>query len=228
MKRQNPETNMPFSRGDIRTDGWLFHAYKRNLKANGFFGELWHAPSTVKTSNEQARKTASDKRLGAERGGHLVRRQNPATLKPFVIGDRDDKGRYFVSYHNYSYDKVFFNEQWASEARWHRLHIANTVATARKRAIKKNVAFDIDANYAQSIYPKDGICPALGILMSWGSKYDRSTSPSLDRLLPDIGYIKGNVFWISSRANVIKNDASIDELQLVVAWLIKGTESNSS
>jgi hypothetical protein len=37
-------------------------------------------------------------------------------------------------------------------------------------------------------------------------------SPSLDRINNDLGYIKGNVRWISSRANSLKSDASDKEL----------------
>jgi hypothetical protein len=37
-------------------------------------------------------------------------------------------------------------------------------------------------------------------------------SPSLDRINNDLGYIKGNVRWISDRANSLKSDASDKEL----------------
>ena len=41
MKRLNPETNLPFKRGDIRADGRLFCGYKSKVKQNGFYGEDW-------------------------------------------------------------------------------------------------------------------------------------------------------------------------------------------
>lgn len=44
-------------------------------------------------------------------------------------------------------------------------------------------------------------------------------SAHLDRIIPELGYIKGNVQWISGRANRIKYDASLDELRAIVAWL---------
>ncbi len=43
--------------------------------------------------------------------------------------------------------------------------------------------------------------------------------PSLDRLDNTKGYIKGNVFVISYRANCIKNNATIEELFAIVRYI---------
>ena len=45
--------------------------------------------------------------------------------------------------------------------------------------------------------------------------------PSLDRIIPELGYVKGNVVFISMRANSIKQDATEQELYLVADWLYK-------
>jgi len=41
---------------------------------------------------------------------------------------------------------------------------------------------------------------------------DYNWTPSVDRINPHLGYVKGNVNIISNRANMIKNDASSEEL----------------
>lgn len=42
---------------------------------------------------------------------------------------------------------------------------------------------------------------------------------SLDRIVPSLGYVPGNVAVISHRANRIKSDATADELRAVADWL---------
>jgi hypothetical protein len=49
MKRLNPETNLPFKRGNLRYDGYIFWGYKNTIKtSNGFFKEEWCSPATYK------------------------------------------------------------------------------------------------------------------------------------------------------------------------------------
>lgn len=55
----------------------------------------------------------------------------------------------------------------------------------------------------------------LGLLLD-GSRRDRK--PSLDRVVPSLGYVKGNVRVISFRANRIKSDATADELRAVLSY----------
>ena len=82
---------------------------------------------------------------------------------------------------------------------------------AKQRAKDKNLYFNIDVS--DIILPEK--CPLLNIPLElhWGKTQDNSYS--LDRIDPKKGYVKGNVWVISRRANVIKNDASLEELQLI-------------
>ncbi len=48
---------------------------------------------------------------------------------------------------------------------------------------------------------------------------DLITWQSLIRLVPSKGYVKGNVRWISRRANRIKSDASIDEIKKILKYM---------
>lgn len=66
------------------------------------------------------------------------------------------------------------------------------------------------------------MCPLLGIPLlraSVGRKVHGS--PSLDRIDPSKGYIKGNVWVISTRANTLKNNATLEELATLVDNLRK-------
>lgn len=67
------------------------------------------------------------------------------------------------------------------------------------------------------------MCPVLGIPLIDGSKLIGCSRPDnlaeLDRLIPDKGYVKGNVHWISRRANRIKSDATVEELEKIISYM---------
>lgn len=86
---------------------------------------------------------------------------------------------------------------------------------AKRRAIKRGIPFTIVED--DVMVPE--FCPVLNIPIVIGVKVFGPGSPTLDRLCPDKGYEPGNVAVISFRANMIKNDASIKELEQVVAWM---------
>jgi hypothetical protein len=88
--------------------------------------------------------------------------------------------------------------------------------SARSRAAAKGLPFNITID--DFTIPET--CPALGIELTIGAgPAHRDSAPSLDRVVPSMGYVKGNVVVISSRANRIKNDASAYELRRLADFL---------
>ncbi len=83
---------------------------------------------------------------------------------------------------------------------------------AKKRSAKLGRMFNI--------LPEDVVvpthCPLLGIELQMGVGVHQPNSPSLDRIDSDKGYTKDNIWVISRRANVIKSNATIFELELIV------------
>lgn len=60
-------------------------------------------------------------------------------------------------------------------------------------------------------------CPLLGLeLLYTGGRGQTSENASLDRIDPTVGYVKGNVWIISYRANRLKNDATLEELEFML------------
>lgn len=89
---------------------------------------------------------------------------------------------------------------------------------ARARARKKGVPFALKLSDIE--VPTH--CPALGVPLVKGigrGPGPQPNSPTLDRIDPALGYIPGNVVVISHRANAIKSDATVDEIERVAAWL---------
>jgi hypothetical protein len=62
-------------------------------------------------------------------------------------------------------------------------------------------------------------CPVLGIVIDSAVKGKRTdNSPSIDRLVPELGYVKGNIHIMSWRANRIKNNGSLEDWKKLVEW----------
>lgn len=83
---------------------------------------------------------------------------------------------------------------------------------ARRRARELNIPFDI--KFTDIIIPE--YCPVLGFKLTTDN---RETNPSLDRILPELGYVVGNIQVISMRANRLKNDATIEELEKLILYM---------
>jgi hypothetical protein len=84
---------------------------------------------------------------------------------------------------------------------------------AKSRARQYGLLFNIDLN--DVIVPE--FCPVLGIKLSCDE--NKNTSPSLDRIIPELGYTKGNVQVISWRANWLKNNATLEEIRSLYLYL---------
>lgn len=99
------------------------------------------------------------------------------------------------------------------------------LSSSKRRAKNKQLPHNIDLDYLRSIAPT--YCPYLGIKLRWDLYTDSSysfcagrtgggrpypDSPSLDKIVPSRGYVKGNVVIVSHRANSIKSNASEMEL----------------
>lgn len=85
----------------------------------------------------------------------------------------------------------------------------------KRRAKLLNIEFSITEN--DIIVPK--ICPYLGIELTYDG--DRNTSPSVDKIDNSKGYVKGNIQVISTLANMMKRDASIQLLKTFATNILK-------
>lgn len=74
---------------------------------------------------------------------------------------------------------------------------------AKNRAKKQNVPFDICLQDIIDIWPTNNICPITNIEFEITKKTSNSI-PTLDKILPDKGYVKGNIQVISHLANTLQ------------------------
>src|SRR5258708_741448 len=89
------------------------------------------------------------------------------------------------------------------------------VNMARSRAKKIGVPCTLD--WRDIAVPEK--CPLLGIPLKFSNKRMHPNNPSLDRIDPKKGYTKENVWVVSWRANTIKHNATLQELEMLTANL---------
>jgi hypothetical protein len=97
-------------------------------------------------------------------------------------------------------------------------HASRFLDKAKDRAKKQNLPIDLDLNFLESIMTEE--CPVFKIKFIWGQSNGKHPyRPSLDRIIPELGYIKHNVIFISLKANMIKQEVTEKELYAVADWL---------
>lgn len=94
--------------------------------------------------------------------------------------------------------------------------LSHMAAEAKRRARRTGLPFDIDVKYLSEIMVD--CCPVLGVKLNYESAFLADNSPSLDRFQPDLGYVRGNLYIMSFRANRLKMDATPNELMKLALW----------
>tara|TARA_R110000822_G_scaffold49495_2_gene129700 strand:+ start:3372 stop:3749 length:378 start_codon:yes stop_codon:yes gene_type:complete len=91
------------------------------------------------------------------------------------------------------------------------------LASARNRARLKDIPFNITV---EDIIIPD-VCPILGMPLTRNIGHHGGTksSASIDKIIPELGYVKGNIQVVSLLANNMKSNANHAELLLFATWI---------
>ena len=114
------------------------------------------------------------------------------------------------------------NKRWfdknKTDIEWRKKKIYNIT---RNRANRKNIPFEIE--YSDIEWPTH--CPVFGVELEYTS-LDKAkfNSASIDKIFPELGYVKGNVKIISHRANWLKQDSTIEQLEKIIQYM-KGNKN---
>jgi hypothetical protein len=92
--------------------------------------------------------------------------------------------------------------------------VIRMLTDAKYRANRKKIPFSITVEDIMKIASET--CPVFDIPIAWSNKAKRcEASPSIERIDSNKGYELGNVAIISWRANRIKKDATLSELEAI-------------
>jgi hypothetical protein len=84
-------------------------------------------------------------------------------------------------------------------------------------AKKRNISFQLTPNDLNELtFPIT--CPVLGITLRFNRGAPKDDSYSIDRIDSTMGYEPDNIVVVSNRVNILKRDASLDELKKIVEF----------
>ena len=109
-------------------------------------------------------------------------------------------------------------QQWQTEHKTKSVlteeqYLKEMLRHAKNRADKSNIPFNITLD--DLIIPEK--CPILETPLNWREsiRWEHPENvPSLDKIIPEKGYVKGNVCIISMMANTMKQNASFEQLHM--------------
>lgn len=125
------------------------------------------------------------------------------------VDQRCDKPAYQRAWRKARKDHV---SSWGKEYR-RKTQEKQILIRVKKRA--KTLGLPFNLTEEDIIIPK--YCPILGLKLEMAGS-NRNCSPSLDRLIPEKGYVKGNVSVISNRANSLKSNMTLQEIIKLAEW----------
>jgi len=92
---------------------------------------------------------------------------------------------------------------------------------ARKRAKERGLPFAIVVEDILNVIPVDGLCPITRMPFKKGDGKVGPASMTLDRIVPDLGYVRGNIAVISHLANTIKQCCTDPDVFVRVAEYVR-------
>jgi hypothetical protein len=89
------------------------------------------------------------------------------------------------------------------------------LGNAKSRSKKQNLPCNITLDDIE--IPK--VCPILGIELISGKGKLLPSSPTLDKIIPELGYVRGNIRVISSKANLMKSNLTKEILLKILDYI---------
>lgn len=142
---------------------------------------------------------------------HQVYCSKKCRMKKYQGTEKQKK--YHKKYYQENYGSIRAKQNVKERERNAQFPEKKMLITCRNRAKSKQLPFNLEE---KDIFIPS-ICPILGVPLTRHTQY----APSLDRINPAKGYVKGNVQVISQLANVMKNNASPEQLRKFAEWVIK-------
>jgi hypothetical protein len=106
----------------------------------------------------------------------------------------------------------------ADRAAYARNKRVRLIKSIRSRAAKNGISFDIEVS--DLVWPTH--CPILGMKLDYEASFPPpDNGVSVDRIIPSLGYVRGNVQVVSWLANRMKSNATPEQMLSFARYVIK-------
>lgn len=93
--------------------------------------------------------------------------------------------------------------------------LSTKLSKYKHSSLKQNIGYDLDADYVRVLYGKQcQKCFYSDVHLNFGHSTSIRYGMSIDKVIPERGYVKGNVVLAQTRINSAKSDFSLDEMKL--------------
>ena len=101
-------------------------------------------------------------------------------------------------------------------------HLKKYLDNAKQRAKREKIPFDLTLQDLIEIATDE--CPIFHTPFIWGSAKlgkgkTTANTPQLDRIQPELGYVRGNIAFLSRKANKMKDDGTMQEHYDIADWI---------
>lgn len=181
------------------------------------FNRNWRA----KNPEDAARRTAEWRAANLER--------NRANRHAYQLKNKERLNAQSLKYSKDNPEKIkAYRERYQSEHREEareyqavkradpKQRMSLLMADARKRCRQNGVQLDASMQRLYGAVPLS--CPCCANPLDY-SRTNLDRSPSIDRIRPNVGYTFANVRVICARCNLLKSNASVSELEAVIAYM---------
>ena len=183
---------------------------------------MGHPVTPPKPGRQGTRKDMSPAELSAHRSeiNRRWRERNPDALREHKRKDYEKHGEHIRAksrerHHRQNTQRDIERITAWKDANPNRVARSRLLKNAKVRATALGLAFDLTLE--DITLPE--VCPVLGIEIVFGRGQVQPGSPTVDRVVPERGYIRDNICVISHRANQIKSNGTIAEHEAVLRYM---------
>jgi hypothetical protein len=178
-------------------------------------------------------KAYSEAHKGQPRGRKKPKRtkeERRQQIRDYYWQNKESISQYALQYREQNKEKLMLyaltkkRSVSADSSLWKEWRLTQILGSAKHRAKCQNLDFNLTMDFLMSIASDN--CPVDSLPMDWSVDENKKLqpmprTPSIDKIVPSLGYVEGNVQIICWQYNAWKRDMSIHDMRILLSYLRK-------